>query len=279
MVDVRPAPYDIIFATPGFDPAWFERLREEARAHPARAPDELFLLPASAVLLRELLPAAEAGAADAADEAAEAAAEAAEAGAVGAAGAAGVTHRELVEEARALFFHAFRFWLYGRRTWSLEEAALRGLLVRTAPVGEWSGRPPHPAGYVRFPRNLVWARVADAAPAEPVDGFFWSRPEEDGPPRLDLLFALGVRPSRPGISVVRVAVEALDALQQWADVEARPGGTDFGNMLPGGELQGYHGLLTRTEALKLAVRCFWLIEATGAPLPGAGECTVIGGAA
>jgi hypothetical protein len=263
MVDARPAPYDIIFAAPGFDPAWFERLREEARAHPARAPDELFLLPASAVLLRELLPAAEAGAADEA----------------GAAGTTGITHRELVEEARALLFHAFRFWLYGRRTWSLEEAALRGLLVRTAPVGEWSGRPPHPAGYVRFPRNLVWARVADAAPAEPVDGFFWSRPEEDGPPRLDLLFALGVRPKRPGISVVRVAVEALDALQQWADVEARPGGTDFGNMLPGGELQGYHGLLTRTEALKLAVRCFWLIEATEVPLPGAGECTVIGGAA
>ncbi|HSJ23055.1 MAG TPA: hypothetical protein VK929_00120, partial [Longimicrobiales bacterium] len=198
-------------------------------------PVEFFMLPAAGTLLKDLMP----------DD------------------AEGGVHRDLVDQVTALLFQSFRFWLHGRFTWELTGAAAATVLSAEGPPGSDRVDPPEPAGYVQLPRNLLWARVAEDAPAEPVDGFFFSAPtdSEGGPPgRLDLLLALGVRPGRPGISTVDVSIEGDDMLQHWADVDARPGGTDFGNVLPGGELQGYHSLTTRAEVLKLAARCFRLMQ-------------------
>jgi hypothetical protein len=237
--DPRPVPYDLIFGSADFDEGRFELIAEQARAHRAVTAPALVLLPAAGELLRGLLPEESRGA----------------------------EHRDLVAQVSALLFHAFRFWLHGRCVCALDEATARSLLTRTEPVGEWPLRTPAPAGYVQLPRHLVWSRVAEDAAAEPVDGFFWSAPTADEGARgqrLDLLLALGVRRDRPGLSVVDASLEDSERLVHWADVDARPGGTDFENVLPGGELQGYHSLTTQAEVLKLASRCFWYLDTAGA---------------
>jgi hypothetical protein len=235
----RPTPYDLIFGAPSFDETHFELLREQTDARPAPTATELYMQSGAGTLLRELLP----------DD-----------------DTAG--HRERVAQMSALMFHAFRFWRHGKRVYEMTDAAMGAILLdRTEPVGEWRFRAPAPAGYVQLPRNLFWARVAADAAAEPVDGWFWSAPTaEEGVrgERLDLLLALGVRPRRPGVSLVDVGMEASGELTHWADVDARPGGTDFENVLPGGELQGYRSLTTHAEVLKLASLCFWWIDTAGA---------------
>jgi hypothetical protein len=224
----RITPYRLIFGPAAFDDTRFEAVREQADAHDAVAPQQLFMLPAAGELLRELAP-PEGG-------------------------------RDVIAQVSALLFSAFRYWRHGRHTYRITEPLLRQLVAPdyTTPRPQ----PPAPAGYVQLPRHLVWARVADEAAAEPVDGFFWSAPapgESGGPGRLDLLFALGVREGRPGLSLFDVSLDAAAQLSEWAAVSARPDGEDFGNVLPGGELQGYHALTTGAEALKLAALCFGAI--------------------
>jgi hypothetical protein len=236
----RVTPYELVFGAPAFDEGRFELLREQVEAYGATRASELLLLPAAGELLHELMPVA------AADD---------EHTAAGA-------YRDVVEQTGALLFHAFRFWLHGRAIYDVPAALLRPALQHGHAVGEWQYRAPAAAGYVQLPHHLLWARVAEEAVPEPVDGFFWSAPaaeENAAIDRLDLLLVLGVRRGRPGVSLVEVSVEGGE-LQRWADADARPGGGDFDNVLPGGELQGYHALTTPAEALKLAVLCFWLID-------------------
>ena len=227
----RPTPFELIFENANFDTTQFELLREQAEAHGAVTTGELLSLPAGGELLRALLP--ERG---------------------------GEAHRELIAEIGALLFHAFRYWLHGRIVYALSEQTALTLL-NDAAVG-WRFRAPAPAGYVQLPRNLFWARPSADAQAEAADGFFWSAPTEtEGvlAERLDLLLCLGVRAGRPGLTVVSVSVEGGDPAQ-WADVQARAAGIDFDNILPGGELQGYHAFTTHAEVLKLAMRVFRYID-------------------
>jgi hypothetical protein len=234
----RPTPYGLVFGGGTFDEARFEPLRAQAESYGANRPSELLLLPAAGELLRELLP----------EDTPE------------------IAHGDLVAQTGALLFHAFRFWLHGQPVYELDEALLRPALESgTAPAG-WTFRTPAPAGYVQLPHHVLWARVVEGSAAEPADGFFWSAGISTGAtaPHLDLLLVLGLRPGRPGISLVEVAAEGEPALAQWARVRARPDGPDFGNILPGGELQAYHGLSTQAEVLKLAVLSFLLIDEAGA---------------
>jgi hypothetical protein len=229
---VKQTPFELIFETGGFDTKRFGVLREQAERHGAATIAELLALPAGGELLREL-----------------------------AADVAAPDHSELVWQVGALLFHAFRYWLHGRVVYRFSETAVRALLEEERT--EWNFRAPAGAGYVQLPRNRFWARPADDAAAEAVDGFFWSAPAEDEGARgqrLDLLLGLGVRPARPGLTVVSISLEPGNDLAQWADVQARPDGSDFDNVLPGGELQGYRALTTHAEALKLAVRAFRHID-------------------
>lgn len=239
----RVTPWDVVFGGGAFD-ARLDELEAQAPARSATTPTELFMLPAAGELLRELLPESTADA-----------------------------HREVVAQISALMFHGFRFRLHGRRVVRVDEAAIRRLVDDRPHVGEWAFRAPGPAGYLQLPRNLFWARVAEDAPAEPADGFFWSAPEpEEGVrgARLDLLVCLGVRPDRPGLSLVEVGVESGGPLQHWADVQARHDGSDFANLLPGGELQNYYALATQAEVLKLASLCFWHLDTRGESAGGDG---------
>ncbi|HEX2167235.1 MAG TPA: hypothetical protein VHG09_08335 [Longimicrobiales bacterium] len=222
----RVSPYDLIFGPAVFDQTRFEAVREQTDAHHAASPEQLFMLPAAGELLRELAP-PEGG-------------------------------RDTVAQVRALLFSAYQYWRHGRHTYCITEPLLEQITAPDADLST-SPLPPSEAGYVQLPRNAVWARVADDAPPEPVDGFFWSAPRADDAgtaERLDLLFALGLRPGRPGLSLFDVSLDAAAQLTEWAKVDARPDGEDFANILPGGELQGYRAVTTGAEALKLAARSF-----------------------
>jgi hypothetical protein len=229
---MKRTPFELIFESGGFATERLHALREQAETHGAATTAELLALPAGGELLRELAP--EDG---------------------------GQDRSELIWQVGALLFHAFRYWLHGRIVYRFSDDAVRALLAQ--PRDEWQFRAPAPAGYVELPHNRFWARAAAEAAAEPVDGFFWSAPqgsEATGGERLDLLLSLGVRAGRPGLTVVPISVEPGSDPAAWADVQARPDGADFDNILPGGELQGYRALTTHAEAVKLAVRVFRHID-------------------
>ena len=91
-----------------------------------------------------------------------------------------------------------------------------------------------------LPRNLLWARVSDQAAPEPVDGFFWTSPSDHTgrPARLDVVLCAGIRPGRPGFAAYEIAAPLpAEAPGHWGDLEARENGSDFENILPGGELE------------------------------------------
>lgn len=176
-----------------------------------------------------------------------------------------------VAQMGALLYHAFRFHEAGARVHALDERAARELAAApaaNAPAAEPGGAAvsgthaeeprgtgpiaPAEAGYVQLPRNLFWARPDEAGAAEPLDGFFWTIGR-----RFDVLLALGVRPRRPGFTVVPVGIElhAPGVPHDWTERKARSEGDDFANILPGGELNELLGITSAAEALRLAALC------------------------
>jgi hypothetical protein len=174
---------------------------------------------------------------------------------------------ELSEQNRAalqhhgrLLFHAFHFWQGRAERVELSEDEVRWLIDEVSRVGGWRLRPPSSVGYLRLPRNLLWTAPAPGLTPEPADGFFWLFSEpEDEPARLHLLLVLGVRPDRPGFSVVP-ATGVLDDEDHWAEATGRKDGTDFETELPGGELDRLYSVETAAELLKLASRAFWHLD-------------------
>ncbi len=248
----RPTPYELVFGGGAFESEHFRAIQAEARERGVDAsdPDRFVLLASVGALLRELPP-----------EGSDA---------------------EPLRELGLLLFQGYHFWLYGRRVYMVEGALARRLLAQPPGVGEWELTPPHPAGYLQLPRNLVWARTGASAPAEPVDGLFWTmvgREDPSTPPyeRLDVLLALGLRTDRPGLSVVPVGARLADGPGHWADLRARdadpgaPAGADFAHVLPGGDLGGLHSLVNEAEVLKLVSLLFWHAAAhPEAVAPGGG---------
>lgn len=171
--------------------------------------------------------------------------------------------RDAIRQYGRLLYHAFHYWRARKPTRRVDEEGLRWLLDDVTTVGEWSLNPPSSSGYLQLPRNLVWAEPAPGLTPEPVDGFFWTHVEpEDEPPLLHVLLVLGVRPDRAGFSVVP-ATGVLDTETHWAEVDARPGGTDFETSLPGGEMDELYSIETAAEVLKLASLCFWSLSHGG----------------
>jgi len=79
---------------------------------------------------------------------------------------------EAMEEYRALLYHAFNFWRFGRRMYVLDAAVARYLVEAAPALAGWELSLPAPSVYVRLPPNLFWASIATDVPPEPVDGFF-----------------------------------------------------------------------------------------------------------
>lgn len=239
-MSARRTPYEAVFRNARYEAEIFPAIRAQAAAHHANdaVPDEILLLEAAGVLLRELPP-------DLATQAEY------------------LPPAAALREYGALVFHAYRYWSWGRRTLVVDEALTRALLAREERLGEWALAPPHPAGYLQLPRHLLWAKVDPDATPEAVDGFFWSaggQPNEATLQRLDLLFVLGIRPDRPGFSVIELDVPLpAEPPGHWGDIRGRDDAPDFANVLPGGELRGLHSMVSVAEALKLVSRLFHYI--------------------
>lgn len=155
-----------------------------------------------------------------------------------------------------LVFYSYHFRVHGKQSLDISEPVLRELLSTGFVAGPTATTPPAPAGYVTLPRNRVWSRITEDAHAEALDGFFFCGP--------DVLFVLGIMPGRPGLSIMEVPAEPETEEQtSFAELQARPDGEDFANVLPGGELQGHFAITNNMEALKLVARCFWHLNARG----------------
>jgi len=202
----------------------------------------------------------------------------------------GETSPELFHTFGSFLFHAFHL-LHGEAPGLLlvlEPGAARYLVEAQPTPDGWDTSLPAPAGYLRLPANLFWTRPAgDSAPAEAIDGISWcmsahrspkvaeaaaasrsaSDDASDGVPEgsregtgptdgLSLLVITGVRPDRPGFSVLPLPVVPMADVGAWLGRRARPegGGEDFQTTLPGGDLGNLYSVETAGETLKLVAR-------------------------
>ena len=173
---------------------------------------------------------------------------------------------EMLEEYRALFYHAYNFWSFGRRLYVVEPAVARYLVEASPRMEDWSFAAPHPSLYLQLPPNLFWASIGTDVPPEPVDGFFVTvssdRDVLDVPfADVQVLMVLGIHRLRAGFSVVPFETEVGPGIPPpWAE-SGRDEGCDFENVLPGGEMAGLYSILTTAEALKLVALLLWYVEA------------------
>lgn len=178
----------------------------------------------------------------------------------------------LIQQYGVLLYHAYHFWKSGRPVYLLGTHAARYLVEAGPEPGEWSPSVPRPGAYVQLPRHLFWARTLEEGPVEPLDGFFWSLPEEGD---LSVLVALGIRSDRPGLSVVPLPTVPLEGAAEWSTTQVREEGEDFETTLPGGELERLYSVETAGEVLKLVARVLWYMDtapgAVGHEEPGAGD--------
>lgn len=231
----RAHPYELVFGLPEFEQDTFPGIRAEAEARDVDVRDEqrFLMLENVGELMRSLLPA------DAT--------------------------RPATTQFAAIVTHAYHYWLAGKPTFSVDEEATRSLLGESQSIGAWDMAPPAPAGYVQLPRNLVFARIEEEAHAEAVDGFFFIMPGVDDPAvppyqRLAVLLILGLVANRAGFSVIHVSTTVTDdAPGHFGDARARESGSDFENVLPGGEGRLF-AVTNELEVLKLAARCFWQLR-------------------
>ncbi|HUE77155.1 MAG TPA: hypothetical protein VMM83_04370 [Longimicrobiales bacterium] len=228
----RLTPYELVFGADDMDDTLFPPIAEEAAARDVALhdPDNFLFLTSVGKLLRGVAGEQVAG--------------------------------ETMRQYGRLLYHAFHFWRHGRNLLVLDPAAARALVDSPPAIDDWSLATPSPAGYLQLPRHLFWAAPAVGMRPEPADGFFWTfHDDSTAEPSLHVLLALGLRPDRPGVSVIP-AEGVLDDVAHWANVAGREGGAaDFESTMPGGELDRLYSLETTAEVLKLASLCFWHISA------------------
>lgn len=172
---------------------------------------------------------------------------------------------EAVDQYGELFWQGYRFWTSGRRFYTFGESITASLLASTYDMDAWQLAAP-PSCYLQFPNQRLWARVAPNAPFEPVDGCFVtandSSSEHGTHVDVRVLLVLGLRPERPGISLVfdRIELDARDAperaAQAWSDAEPA-----FATSLPGGERRGLRVVATRAELETLVLRALHALDA------------------
>jgi hypothetical protein len=184
---------------------------------------------------------------------------------------------EMLEEYRALFYHAFNFWRFGRRLYVLDPAVARYLVEGAPKLEDWAFSTPFDSLYLQLPPNLFWASIGTDVPPEPVDGFFITICRGCDPLDIDftdvqVLMVLGIHRMRAGFSVVPFDTEVGTGIPPVWTEPGRDAGMDFENVLPGGDIAGLYSILTTSEALKLIARALWYIEThtedvTPAPAP------------
>ena len=171
---------------------------------------------------------------------------------------------EAVDQYGELLWQGYRFWAAGRRFYAFGDAVTSTLIASRYDMAGWQLAAP-PSCYLQFPNQRLWTRVALDAPFEPVDGCFVTADETmaDGQTLVDLriLLVLGVRPERPGVSLV---IEHFEIAPRDAEERAaaawRAGEDAFSGSLPGGEKRGLRTLSTRGELEALVLRSLHTLD-------------------
>ncbi|MGH7582867.1 MAG: hypothetical protein ACREL5_06570 [Gemmatimonadales bacterium] len=145
-----------------------------------------------------------------------------------------------VDEFVALLHAAYRYWRDGEVTRVATEPATRDL-IEGRQVRDLDAPAAH---YVQVAPRLIWGRLIEDSPFEPLDGWF-VLPEDD---RLRMVACFGVHADRPGVSVV-----ALDGPSP--GISRRADGTAlFAPTLPGADAAGLAVVVAPEELLLLAWR-------------------------
>ncbi len=169
-----------------------------------------------------------------------------------------------LDEYGELLYLGFQFWSYGRRIYSFDDAVTSELTEPSYPIGDWIFAGP-PACYLQFPYQKLWARVSADAPYEPLDGVFALAAETEqragSGAHLRVQMVLGLRPDRPGVSLVSYR-DDLDPAKVAARAEHpwRAEGVAYANAIPGGERKGYRTLATTSELEALVIRAFHYLD-------------------
>lgn len=235
----RLTPYELVFGSAEFEERVFPAIQQEAESH-GQDPtlrERFGFMSVAGDTIRQLVPAE--------------------------------APPEMLDDYRALLYHAFNFWRFGRPLYKLDRAVARYLVESKPRLEEWRFRLPRPSVYLQLPSNLFWASISTDMPPEPVDGMFLTMARGDDPlgplyGDLQLLLVLGIRRDRPGFSVIPFETEVGSGIPAvWADAPGREEGegSDFSSVLPGGEMAGLYSVVTTTEALKIAARILWHVDA------------------
>ncbi|HEY8062721.1 MAG TPA: hypothetical protein VID74_07980 [Gemmatimonadales bacterium] len=152
---------------------------------------------------------------------------------------------DAVDDFVALVHAAYLYWRDGERTSDLDERNTRALCVPLADAEPARAGPsPERARYIQVAPQLIWGRLAEDGPFEPLDGWF-DVPSGTG---LRMVACFGVHPERPGMSVAAVAGSLPAAI-------SREDGTPlFAPTMPGGDLAGLHAISGPEELLLLGFR-------------------------
>jgi hypothetical protein len=154
---------------------------------------------------------------------------------------------QAVDTLVAFLHRAYLFWMDGATVRGVTEDELARLLVGG------DGEPPalrpsghQPARYVQLPPLRVWGSPLEAAPAEPLDGWFTDRDGDS----LSILAVFGLHPGRDGFTAVEAAGPRPPALAR------QDGSPLFSPSLPGGAAAGLYSVSGEEELLELA----WRVE-------------------
>lgn len=125
----------------------------------------------------------------------------------------------------ALVHHAYLHWRAGQWTFVLDRATIDTVVRHDAesPPGELPD-----SYYLQFPRQLIWGRLDEGEPHQPLDGCFVSHATR----ALRVLGVFGLHPDRQGFSVAeagyRAGVEHEEALAADAFTPRMAGGSQAG---------------------------------------------------
>lgn len=233
---LRLTPYEVAFASNAYEAEVFPAIAADADLHRSESLllEPFTLLPATGEAVRSFVPAE--------------------------------APPEALEQYRTLLYHGFNYWRLGRPTYLVHPAAARFLVEAQPRMEGWELVMPRPSLYVQLPQNLFWGSVTPDSTPEPVDGMFITACPvrgASGDPflRLEVLLVLGLRRDRAGFSVIPFDTEAGPGIAAvWAEPGGRESGSDFENILPGGEISGLYSVLTVGEVLKLLGRILWYID-------------------
>ena len=169
-----------------------------------------------------------------------------------------------LDEYGELLYQGYQFWTFGRRLYSFDEGVTELLTSPDYEIGDWIFAGP-PASYLQFPYQRIWARVAADAPYEPLDGIFTVAAETqehaDSGTHLRAQMVLGLRPDRPGVSLVSYR-DDIDPMKVAVRAEHpwRAEGVAYANAISGGDRMGYRTLATTSELEALVIRAFHYLD-------------------